>query len=85
MNSCQTANPKTRSAPLQKPPNLAVMAEARETKLGASLDQIQLGHLEILALLWMVRLLSKQMKLFSRFLPMARSLQGREGFIQGLN
>lgn len=43
MNSCQTANPKTRSAPLQKPPNLAVMAEARETKLGASIDQIPAG------------------------------------------
>lgn len=49
MNSCQTANPKSRSAAcsalLQKPPNLAVMVEARETKLGASIDQIPAGHL----------------------------------------
>lgn len=82
MGSCQTANPQTRSAarsdPQQKPPNLAVMAEAKETKVGTSIDQIPAGPpsvlLEILTLPWMVRLLSRQIKRFSRFLLMARSL-----------
>lgn len=64
------------------------MAEARETKLGASIDQIPAGpasaFLQILTLPWMVRLLSRQMKLFSRFLLMVMSLQGGEDFNPGL-
>lgn len=92
VNSCQTVNPKTRSAAcsarLQKPPGLAVMAGARETKSGASIDQIPAespsAFFEILTLPRVVRLLSRQMKLFSRFLLMTRSLQGREDFNPGL-